>query len=432
MRFRQLSPLLVLAALFACKSEHAKPAGAASAGVTEEAPAAPAEKKPDLAARAETLAHELLILDGHIDLPARLIEGRDAQGKLTHDPGTTIADGDFDHTRAAKGGLDAAFMSIYVPARLQEPGDHKGPKAHAEALIDIIEEVVEANPGKFAHASSTAEVREAFKKGVVALPMGMENGAPIEGDLANVAHFHKRGIRYITLTHSKDNHICDSSYDDRHTHGGLSAFGKKVVAEMNRLGIIIDVSHISDQTFEQVMALSKAPVVASHSSCRHFTPGWERNMSDDMIKTLAKNDGVIQINFGSSFIDEKSWGHGKIRRTHLRKVYADKKLEWNDDEAKAIRKAYDEANPFPKAPVERVADHIDHVIELVGENHVGLGSDWDGVGDTLPIGLEDPSKLPNLIRVLLERGHSEATIAKILGENVMRVWTAVEAHAAQN
>jgi membrane dipeptidase len=294
----------------------------------------------------------------------------------------------------------------------------------------MIDDLIERAPDKFASGHSVADVRGAARDKKIALPMGIENGAALEGKLENVAHFHGRGVRYITLTHSKDNDICDSSYDTAHTHKGLSAFGKEVVKEMNRLGIMIDVSHISDDAFEQVMELSQAPVIASHSSCRHFTPGFERNMSDAMIKKLAAKGGVIMINYGSGFIDDD------VRKAHdkmyeARKTFVkEQKLPPDDPKVTDFMDRYRKGRKVPRSTVERVADHVEHVIALVGIDHVGLGSDFDGVGDSLPTGLGDVSEIPNLLRVLLERGHSEQDLEKICSGNVLRVWEAVEKHAS--
>ena len=204
-----------------------------------------------------------------------------------------------------KGGLDAPFMSIYIPASYQEEG---GAKSLADSLIDMVYAIAAAHPDKFEVAKSPKEVQRQFKQGKISLPMGMENGAPVEDELGNLKHFKDRGISYITLTHSKDNQICDSSYDTTRTWNGLSPFGRQVVAEMNKVGIMIDISHVSDSTFYQVMELSTVPCIASHSSVRHFTPGFERNMNDDMIRLLGEKGGVIQINFGSAFLD------GEIRK----------------------------------------------------------------------------------------------------------------------
>jgi membrane dipeptidase len=419
---------LVLALASGCARGQAgpdpAPAPSASA-VPEERPAAveaaaaapEPESTTELAVR---IAHEEIILDGHIDVPWRLEKSRASDGSLGENVAQATSAGDFDWPRAREGGLDAPFMSIYVAAKFEK----RGAKKVADGLIDMVEALARDNPGKFALARSPADVRANFAAGLISLPMGMENGSPIEGKLANVAHFHGRGIRYITLAHSKDNHICDSSYDTRHTHHGLSRFGKKVVAEMNRLGIMVDVSHLSDEAFDDVIVTSVVPVIASHSSCRHFTPGWERNMSDDMIRRLAEKDGVIQINFGSGFLSEDV---RKAEEAHeaARAAF----MAANDDAARIA--GWDAEHPRPRATVQDVADHIEHVVKLVGADHVGLGSDFDGVGDSLPEGLRDVSDYPNLISVLLERGMSREDIAKICSGNVLRVWQAVEDHAAQ-
>lgn len=383
-----------------------------------EPPTAPAELAPWLTARA-------IIVDGHVDLPWRLSKGLDAAGRPTEDPSQRTAAGDFDWQRAREGGLDAPFMSIYVASSFEG----KGAKAEAERLIALVEGLAAAAPEKFALARSPTDVRSNVAMGLVSLPMGMENGAPLEHELANVAYFRERGISYITLTHAKDNHIADSSTDARHTHGGLSAFGKQVVDEMNAVGIMIDVSHVSDDTFWQVVERSRVPVIASHSSCRHFTPGFARNMTDDMIVALAKQGGVVMINFGSGFLDAEVRRGRERHEAAVRKLVRKAKLREDDPRAAPIRAAYEAEHPPVRASVEHVADHIEHVIGLVGIDHVGLGSDFDGVGDSLPEGLRDVSQYPNLVRVLLERGHDRAAVEKLLGGNLLRVWDAVLRHA---
>jgi membrane dipeptidase len=257
----------------------------------------------------------------------------------------------------------------------------------------------------------------------------MENGAPLESD-QDVEHFYKRGIRYVTLTHALDNHICDSSYDTTHTWHGLSPFGKELVVDLNRAGIMVDVSHISDEAFYQVIAISKAPVIASHSSCRYFTPGFERNMSDDMIKLLAKNGGVIQINFGSDFLNQTYREQEESTSKIIQEYLAANKLTYRDSAAHSFIRSYRRAHPIQHATVEDVVAHINHVVKLVGIDHVGIGSDFDGVGDSLPVGLEDASKYPNLIYGLLKAGYSDEDIRKICGENLLRVWSDVENVAA--
>ncbi|MCB9752019.1 MAG: membrane dipeptidase [Myxococcales bacterium] len=383
-----------------------------------------ADEHAALLARAGELARALIIVDGHIDVPFRLEKTRAPGGAITEDVTRATEGGDFDLPRARAGGLNAPFMSIYVPSSYEERG---GATEFADRLIDSVESIIARAPDALALARTPAEVREHFQAGKLSLALGMENGAPLAGDLAKLAHFHARGVRYITLTHSRDNHISDSSFDDARTHGGLSEFGRQVVAEMNRLGVIIDVSHVSDEAFWQVLELSRAPVLASHSSCRRFTPGWQRNMSDEMIRALAKAGGVIMINFGSSFISDEYRRRREAEQALL-------EAEGLDDDSAAGRARLEawraERPPVDFASVGQVADHVEHVIALVGVDHVGLGSDFDGLGDSLPTGLKDVSMYPNLLAELLARGHDDDELAKIAGENALRVWDAVLERAA--
>jgi len=375
----------------------------------------------DPAAEAQRIARESIIVDTHIDVPYRLVESGEDVSRAT-------GSGDFDYPRARAGGLDAAFMSIYTPAALEADGKSF---EKAEQLIDLVENIVATSGGGFAIATSPADVRENFRQGVLSLPMGMENGSPIDGDLANLAHFHERGVRYVTLTHGLSNHLSDSSYDENRQWNGLSEFGAEVVREMNRLGIMVDVSHVSDEAFWQVLDVSAVPVIASHSSARHFTPGWERNMSDEMIEGLAENGGVIMINFGSAFVTEEA-NQYSLKRWPASTAFIEEHSELPREEAqKQFTAAWEaEHGPMPYASLDDVLDHFDHVIELVGVDHVGIGSDYDGVGDSLPTGLKDVSAYPNLVEGLLRRGYSEADIRKILGENLLRVWQVVEDYAA--
>lgn len=396
-----------------------------------------AEKKPvdrmddaQLRAYADELAHKFIITDGHVDLPYRLkVKNFKLDREYMGIPVST-KEGDFDYERAKKGGLDAPFMSIYIPSSYQLQPD-KG-KGLADSLINMIDGIAAQIPDKFARANTPAEVEANFKAGKISLPLGMENGAPIGDDLKNVKYFYDRGIRYITLTHGKDNQICDSSYDTTRTWNGLSPFGREVVAEMNKTGIMVDISHVSDSTFYQVMKLSKAPCIASHSSCRIYTPGFIRNMSDDMIKKLGEHNGVIQINFGSTFLDSTVRAENDINRKKLTALLDEKKMKMSDSLAKPVIEEFRKTNPSLFADVEIVANHIDHVVKVAGINHVGIGSDFDGVGDSLPTGLKDVSQYPNLIYVLLKRGYTEDDIEKICYKNVWRVWNEVERVAKSN
>ena len=370
-------------------------------------------------AKAIKLTQETILIDTHIDVPYRIHAKWADVTKATDD-------GDFDYPRAVQGGLNAPFMSIYIPAHLEFEGKGKSYQL-ANQLIDSMEAIAQRAPDKFAIASSTADIKAQFKQGKMSLAMGMENGSPIEGEMKNLQHFFDRGVRYITLAHSQSNHIADSSYDIRRKWKGLSPFGKKLVTEMNNIGMLIDVSHISDDAFYQVIELSKTPVIASHSSLRKYTPGFERNMDDDMLLALKKNGGVIQINFGSSFVtsSSRSW----YDQLNNKKDDAKKqgvKL------SKDFDAAYRAKNPFPFASLEQVLDHIDHVVELIGIDYVGIGSDYDGVGDSLPIGLKDVSSYPNLVQGLMDRGYSDADIKKILSGNVLRVWQQAEEYAKKH
>ena len=378
---------------------------------------------------ADSLAQVYIIVDGHVDLPYRLnVKNFRLEREYLTIPVSTT-EGDFDYERAKKGGLDAPFMSIYIPAIEQKKPDMG--KGLADRLIHMIEGIARAIPDKFALAKTPSDIVANSQAGKISLPMGMENGAPIGDDLANVEYFFDRGIRYITLTHSKDNQICDSSYDTTATWNGLSPFGEQVVAEMNKTGIMVDISHVSDSAFYDVMRITKAPAIASHSSCRAFTPGFERNMSDDMIRALARNGGVIQINFGASFLDSVARKNDALRDS-LEAILISKNLTSRDPEAQPIIDQFAKDHNTLYSVVDRVADHIDHVVKLVGVDHVGIGSDYDGVGDSLPVGLKDVSTYPNLIAELLKRGYSAEDIEKICSKNVFRVWNKVIELAAQS
>ena len=376
------------------------------------------EVELSLEQQASRLAKEIPLLDTHIDLPYRLTS------RKMEDISQRTALGEFDYPRARTGGLDAAFMALYVPASYQGKG---GAKKLADELIDLVEGFERKWPARFSVARSPSKLLSNFDQGVFSLALGIENGAAIEEELTNLEHFYQRGVRYITLVHGANNELCDSSYDRTRRWHGLSPFGREVVVEMNRLGIMVDVSHLSDESFFDVMEVSKAPVIASHSSCRHFTPGWERNMSDEMIELLARKGGVIQINFGSMFLNQGYREAGKRLESYL----TGKGVEWDSPEATELIAAFREKEPPPEVTLVDVAKHIVHVVALVGIDHVGLGSDYDGVGGQLPVGLEDVSCYPNLLAELLRRGFSKSDIRKICSENLLRVWGEVEQIAVQ-
>ena len=363
--------------------------------------------------KANELSHKFIIVDTHQDVPERLQAGAE-------DISVRTERGNFDYPRAIQGGLNAVFMAAYVPPRYEQRG---GAQAYAENGINLVKGLAQKYSGKFVIAKSPADVRQQFSSSKISCVLCIENGSALEGDVNNVRYFYDLGARYITLCHSAANIICDSSFDATRRWHGLSPFGKQVIEEMNRTGMMIDVSHVSDEAFYQVLELSKSPVIASHSSCRFFTPGFERNLSDDMIKALAKKGGVIQINFGSMFINTEAnkgfsigrqrtpadsnaaGGRGSTAATQTQRIYGD---------------------------VFEVADHIDHVVKLAGIDYVGFGSDFDGVGDALPVGLKDVSCYPNLIYELLKRGYSDSDIKKICGDNILRVWSQIQKAAQKS
>ena len=346
----------------------------------------------------EDIAQGSLIVDTHIDTPYRIKAQLDNSG--TYEDIAQNTSYDFDYPRALSGGLNVPFFSIYLPADTEAAGTSF---SLANELIDLMNSIIEANPEKFFLIDTSTYLGNLPGQNLIGIAYGMENGAALEGNLSNVEYFYKRGIRYITLTHSKSNHISDSSYDENKQWGGLSEFGKNLITEMNNVGIMIDISHVSDAAFLQAIDISNTPVIASHSSLRHFTPGWERNVSDSMLEALANKGGVLQINFGTAFLTDV-----------------------NDKS-----NSYDPST-YIHAGVTDVVDHIDRVVALVGVEHVGIGSDYDGVGDTLPNGLKDVSTYPNLIAELQNRGYSTNDIQKILGGNFARVWREVEEYARNN
>ncbi len=372
-----------------------------------------AETEAELRKKADRLAHEILLLDTHLDTPFEL-------QKKMQDISGRIEGGHFDYVRARQGGLDALFMAVYVAPEYEEKG---GAKAYAEGTIDMIEGFARRWPDKFALVNSIDGVKAQFGSGRVSILLAIENGSALEDNLDNVQHFYERGVRYITLVHSKNNHICDSSFDDGPKWHGLSPFGKELIARMNRVGMMIDVSHASDEAFDQVLELSQAPVVATHSSCRCFTPGWQRNMSDDMIRRLAQKGGVIQVNFGSMFVNGAVNVQFEVLRKEILQHVQANHLE-GPQRSRYIEQQWKQA-PLIQAHVSDVADHIDHIAKLAGVDHVGLGSDFDGI-TYVPVGLEDVSAYPNLIYELLKRGYQEQDIRKICGANFLAVWAAVE------
>jgi len=364
---------------------------------------------------------EALVVDTHSDVLWRLDE---EGGHLEDEPAgaqTTLG-------KLERGGVDAQFFSVWVP-----PGyrDYGFPRKTLE-LIDRFQQEIERHPGRIDQARSVADVRRIAASGKVAALMGIEGGHSIENSLALLRTYHRLGVRYLTLSWSNTNDWIDSS-GDAARWGGVNDFGLEVVAEMNRLGMLVDISHVSDEAFWDVIRTTKAPVIASHSSCRQISDV-KRNMSDAMIQALAGNGGVIQINFYAPFLDpEFATARQRAEEAAAAELSALGARFLNDPLGLfraqwAIDKRDDGALPPP--PLSRLVEHIDHVVRLVGSDHVGLGSDFDGA-TALPEGMEDESKLPALTAALLARGYSNVDVAKILGGNLLRVMAEAERVAAE-
>jgi membrane dipeptidase len=376
-------------------------------------PAAEAVEKldPQLWEKALKIHQEAIVVDTHVDTPMVMMY-RDL------DMGQRNDKSEVDFIRMKEGGLDAVFFAAFVSNR----SDDKHPAKNALELIDEIYRQVENHPDLAQLAFSPQDIRNIHQQGKRAILIGMENGGPVEDSLRLLRSYYRLGVRYITLTHGGNNNICDSSTAGEPKWNGLSPFGKEVVAEMNRLGMLIDVSHISDQAFWDVIKESRAPVMASHSCVRAICDV-PRNLTDDMIRALVKNRGVIQVNFYSSFLDEDYKKKSQETRKKLepetkklREMYKDdRRSYWNE-----VIKLWKKHGPQPPK-IDKLIDHIDYVVKLAGADYVGLGSDFDGAG-SFPRGLEDVSGYPLITYHLLKRGYAEEDIKKILGGNFLRVF----------
>jgi membrane dipeptidase len=384
----------------------------------------------DIANRAKQLHASAIVVDTHVDAP-------DALSTKWADMANQGATVHLDIPRAKAGGLTAPFFAIYVAASY---ADH-GAAHRALDLIDLTHRVVDGHPRDMVMAASPADIRAAKAAGKIAVLMGIEGGHAIEDSLAVLRQMYLAGVRYMTLTHFNTNHWADSSgaffepdFDPKSAavHNGLTEFGKTVVKEMNRIGMIVDVSHVSDATIRDVLATSRAPVMASHSSCRALS-NMPRNLSDDQIKQIAAKGGVVMINVSSVFLDQKVWDAAVAQRDKAKPEYVKLKAQYAKQPAK-LQQALEELQrnqpKLPRADWTKVVDHIEHVIQVAGEDAVGIGTDFDGIGDP-PTGFEDASMYPKLTEELLRRGHSEAQVKKVLGENFLALFARVEASKAQ-
>ncbi len=376
-----------------------------------------AMRADDGVARAKKLHFSSIIIDTHDDTTQRLLDGK-------FDIGARNETGSIDIPRMKAGNLGGIFFSIWIPSKIT------GPEAVKRALdqIDAVREAVRRHPRDLALATTAAEIRAARREGKIAVLMGVEGGHMIANDLSVLRTFAAMGVRYMTLTHSGNDEWADSS-TDKAEHNGLTDFGKEVVREMNRLGMIVDISHVSDKTFYDALAVSKAPMIASHSSCRAICDA-PRNMTDQMIKDLAAKGGVIQINYHVGFLSQEFRNAERsdpaVNEAIARQVHA----KCGDDEAcqllegDRLTREYVAQGKLPRVDWTKIIEHIDHAVKLAGAEHVGLGSDFDGAN--MPFGMEDASDLPKITQELLKRGYSERDVQEILGENTLRVMTEVE------
>ena len=360
-----------------------------------------------------------ILIDTHNDVTSATVAGLDI-GKPNTDHMTDIP-------RMKKGGMGAQFFAVFVSAAFVE-GNHSANRTLQ--MIDTVKhDIVERYPNDFRFATTAADVRRAHREGKIAALMGIEGGHAIEDSLRLLRRYYDEGVRYMTLTHSNSNHWADSSGDPNQPNHGLSDFGKEVVREMNRLGMMVDISHVADTTFWAALETSRAPIFASHSSCRAISPA-PRNMTDEMIVALAKKGGVVQINFSCDFLSPEAFHANEAIADKVRAI-RDSLIPKYQNDPNGLRDAMREARQkvgagdAPRATLADVVKHIDHVVAIAGVDAVGLGSDFDGIG-CAPVGLDSVDKWPNLTRALLEEGYTAAEIRKIYGENLLRVMEAVE------
>jgi membrane dipeptidase len=386
-------------------------------------------QSPDqkLLSKVSVLHDKVLTVDTHIDWPSHENRNPDFVPGERHEPGQ-FGSGQWDLIRMKEGGLDAAFMSIFTSQGPRTEEGHANAKAHALKLIDLTKKMVADNPDKAEMALTPEDAYRIEKSGKRAIFMGMENGYPLGTDINNVKMFNDLGVRYITLSHTRNNEISDSSTDSTKQWGGLSPFGEKIVREMNRLGIMVDISHVHDDTFWDVIAVTRAPVIASHSSAFALRDH-PRNMNDEMLKAVKRNGGVVQLCLLSDYI--KKVPPNPEREEALKpwqeKIRAMRRGELPVQEADSVRQVFQEINskyPPNRPTLQDAADHIDHMKKVMGIDHIGIGSDFDGGGGLN--GIDDVSEMPNITAELLKRGYSEKDIRKIWGGNLMRVLGDVE------
>lgn len=398
------------------------------AGCKEKPSTTETETEEQLVERALAIHDKVLTVDTHADTPLRMIEpGFDMAER--HDPNETGSKVDFP--RMKEGGLDAIFFAAFVAQDIRDDDGNTRAKALCLQMIDSVIASTERNSDIVGLALNPDDAYELEKAGKRAIYLGIENGYPIGNDINNVEEYFNKGVRYITLVHSSNNDLADSATDENGTeHGGISEFGSKVVSEMNRLGIMVDVSHGNDSVFYDAIKMSKAPIIASHSNARSVTEH-KRNMTDEMLKLMAKNGGVVQLTMLADYLRTAPPNAARdSAMTAMRASITKPISEMTDEERAELRKSFNELNdkyPSPPATVEHVADHIDYIVKVAGIDHVGIGCDFDGGGGIE--GIFDASEVMNITIELVRRGYTEEQIEKIWGGNLMRVFEEVQAVA---
>jgi membrane dipeptidase len=381
-----------------------------------------AQNNNSIEAKATRIHQDAFTVDSHTDAPLNF---SNKKFDIAKDNSETLKRSCVDFPRMRKGGLDAVFFAVFISQGPRTTEGNAKAKAHAETIFDSIYTAVNRNSKISGIATSPGEAKKLLKQDKSIVFIGVENGYPVGNDIANIKHFYDRGARYITLCHTKNNDICTSSTDTANTTG-LSNFGMQVVQEMNRLGMMIDVSHVSDQSFYDVLKVSKVPVIASHSCARALCDN-PRNLSDEMLRALAANNGVVQMCILSDYVKKPLPNPERASaRQAVREKYNNFQ-DLKDEEREAASAAWhsiDDLFPQQLATVSQVVDHIDHMVKIAGINHVGIGTDFDGGGGVE--GCKDVSEMGNITLELVKRGYSEKDIRKIWGGNLMRVMSAVE------
>jgi membrane dipeptidase len=396
---------------------HSKSLTALAIFVGAALPLALAHQSTTITPQAKELHAKSIVVDTHDDTTQRLLDPN-------FDFGARHSDGNVDIPRMREGGLDAIFFSIWIPGTVTgQPAVDR-----ATAQIEAVRRTVVAHPSDLVLCTTAAQIRAAKGSGKICALMGVEGGHMINNSLETLDKFYSLGVRYMTLTHTVNTDWADSA-NDKAAHDGLTPFGKQVVAEMNKLGMMVDISHVADKTFYDVLAISKAPVIASHSSCRAICTA-PRNMTDEMIKDLAAHGGVIQINYHIGFLSQEFADASKAHPEYGKEIEAEAKKRCAGNEAcelieaDKVTREYVAAGKLPRVEWTKIIEHIDHAVKLVGADHVGLGSDFDGAD--MPYGMDDVSKLPEITNALLAKDYSPADVQKILGGNTLRLMQEVE------